>query len=290
LTALVVDANVHVIPTSEERARYPFSDVGGAAEAFTEDQTNSGEMFVALMDEAGVDRAFVINSRFFGFDNTYCAEAVRARPERFVGIANVDVFDPAAPAQVERWIDEEGLHGIRVWGGHMYNDRRGCATWVSDTAYDPLWRAIAERGVPCNAHKTFPEALDATRSLLDRVDGLKLTLNNLAHVPLEQGPESADARALLALAEFPTAYVSFSVDFAAAAGRPGTPERALLEALLDAFGAGRLMWSAFYPSLQARSYPESVALLRESLASLDDEDRAGILGGAAASLYPVLAA
>jgi predicted TIM-barrel fold metal-dependent hydrolase len=244
---LLVDANAHVIPPPDERDAFPPSSLEGAADELTDDQVNSGETFVALLDEAGVDAALLMSSRFLGFDNGYCAAVVHEFPERFVGIANVDVFDPAAAEHVAHWIDREGLHGVRVWGGQMRNDERARATWLADESFDPLWRAIARRGVPCNAQKTFPELLPATRDLLRRVDGLTLTVNNLAQLPVAEGPASQGARDLLALAEFPTVYVSFSVDFCAAAARDGSPERALLEALLDAYGPGRLLWSAFYP-------------------------------------------
>jgi predicted TIM-barrel fold metal-dependent hydrolase len=284
----LVDANAHVIPPPEERDAFPLSTLAGAGEELTEQQVNSGEAFVALLDEAGVDAAFLFGSRFLGFDNGYCAAVVHAFPDRFVGIANVDVFDPRAPDHVEHWIDREGLHGVRVWGGRMHNDARARADWIADESFDPLWRAIARRGVPCNAQKTFPDLLPATRDLLRRVDGLTLTLNNLAQLPVAEGPSSDGARDLLALAAFPTVYVSFSVEFAAAAAHDGSAERALLEALLDAYGPDRLLWSAFYPSLQRRPYVESVELLRASLSFLSASEQRAVLGGAALALYPAL--
>jgi predicted TIM-barrel fold metal-dependent hydrolase len=63
----------------------------------------------------------------------------------------------------------------------------------------------------------------------------------------------------------------------------------VLGALLDAFGPGRLCWSAFYPSLRQRPYAESVALVRDALSFLPARDQEQILGGAARSLYPSLA-
>jgi L-fuconolactonase len=281
---------MHVIPDTARRAKFPLATVPGAAEEFGEDQVNTGQALLKAMDAAGVDGAVVINSRFLGFDNRYCTEVVHEHPGRLAGVANIDAFDPSAPSQVAELIDGNGLHGVRIWGGAMYTDRRACATWVDDASLLPTWKAIAERGIPCNAQKTFPEALPGTRRLLRRVDGLRLTLNNLAQAPVAEGRRSEHVRALLAMAEFPTVYVSFSTDFAGRAAVAGSPEREVMEGLLEAFGAGRLMWSAFYPSDRSRPYPDSVAELRQALSSFSGAEQTAILGGAARSLYPALAA
>jgi predicted TIM-barrel fold metal-dependent hydrolase len=183
------------------------------------------------------------------------------------------------------------MHGVRLWGGSAFHtDRRAAATWVADPQLGPLWEALRSRGIPCNAHKTFPEVLPATRRLLERFNGLRLTLNNLAHIPAGQGTGTEEFRQLLTLAAFRDVYISFSADFAIKAADPRAPERRVLGALLECFGPGRLCWSAFYPSLRHRPYAQSVALVRDALSFLSVEDQRQILGGTARSLYPCLAA
>jgi predicted TIM-barrel fold metal-dependent hydrolase len=101
-------------------------------------------------------------------------------------------------------------------------------------------------------------------------------------VPASQGAESEAARDRLALAEFPRVFVNFSVNFvkqsiSAAAARE------LLLALVERFGARRLMWSAFGQPLD-----QAVRILNEGLAPLSEDDRAGVLGEGARDLYPQL--
>lgn len=283
----LVDANLHVVAPPGERDRFPLARGAGAA---ADQEATSVDELVRAMDEAGVSQGLLFASRHHGLDNSYCAAAVARCPGRFAGVANLDVTSPDVLDQLDFWTAGRGLHGVRLWAGDsFYTDRRGAATWVGDRRLDPLWEALRSRGIPCNAHKTFPELLPATRDVLTRFDGLRLTLNNLAHVPVAEGTSSAGFRQLMTLASFPGAHVSFSADFAAKAAGPRSPERRVLVALLDGFGAGRLCWSAFYPSLRHRTLAASAELVRAALSFLPAGDQELILGGAARSLYPSLA-
>jgi L-fuconolactonase len=283
----LVDANLHVVAPPGERARFPLAP--HADETADHEATGIDEL-AEVMDGAGVGQALLFSSRHHGLDNSYCAEAAARYPARFAGVANIDITRPGALDDVRHWIDGRGMRGVRLWGGNsFFTDRRAAATWLGDRQLDPLWETLRSRGIPCNAHKTFPDALPATLGLLQRFDGLRLTLNNLAHIPADQGTASEELGQLLALARFRDVYVTFSVDFAVQAADPRAPERQVLGALLDGFGSGRLCWSAFYPSLRQRRYATSVALVREALSFLPVADQEQILGGAARSLYPCLA-
>jgi predicted TIM-barrel fold metal-dependent hydrolase len=289
MTAILVDTNIHVIAPPELRSKYPLNIVQGTEAEFSEDQTNSPEGFQVRMAEAGLHQAYLMASRFHGFDNNYCAHALAVSPAgRFACVANIDILDEDAPERVSYWIEQRGMHGVRFWGGgpvagHRFvGDQRGLATWVDDPQLMPVWDRIRDLGVPSNAQATMPEVLPNTRRLLDRYPELPFTLNNLAHVPGAEGPDSEAARDLLSLAQFPRTYVNFSVNFVKQTiDKPAARE--LLLALIERFGARRLMWSSFGQPL-----PQAIDVLTRGLAFLGEEDRSGILGEGARDLYPVL--
>jgi L-fuconolactonase len=289
MSSLLVDTNIHVIAPPEQRAKYPLNIAPGTESEFSENQTNAPEDFLDRMDEAGLHQAYLMASRFHGFDNSYCVDAITNSPAgRFIGVANVDILAEDAPARVSYWIEERGLHGVRFWGGgpvagHRFaGDTRGRADFVDDPKLTPVWERVRELGVPSNAQATMPEVLPNTRRLLERFPELPFTLNNLAHVPADEGPDSEAARDLLSMAEFPRTFVNFSVNFVKR-GIENQAARELLLALIECFGARRLMWSSFGQPL-----PKAIAILDEGLASLSEADRAGILGEGARDLYPSL--
>ncbi len=289
MTSVLVDTNIHVIAPPELRSTYPLHIAPGTEAEFSENQVNSPEGFQERMAAAGLDQAYLMASRFHGFDNDYCARALEVSPKgRFACVANVDILAEDAPERVSYWIEERGLHGVRFWGGgpvagHRFEgDQRGLANWVDDPKLTPVWERILALGVPSNAQATMPEVLPNTRRLLDRFPELPFTLNNLAHVPASEGPESAAAQDLLGLAAFPRTYVNFSVGFVKQTTESAAA-RELLLALIEHFGARRLMWSSFGQPLD-----KAISTLQQGLAGLPDADRDGILGEGARDLYPVL--
>jgi predicted TIM-barrel fold metal-dependent hydrolase len=112
--------------------------------------------------------------------------------------------------------------------------------------------------------------------------GLKLTLNNLTHVPADQGADSQAARDLLSLSDFPHTYVNFSVNFIQRT-LDSEPAKELLQAMLERFGPRRLIWSSF-----GRNLKDTKSILLKGLAFLTEEDRADVLGEGARDLYPTL--
>lgn len=100
---------------------------------------------VAAMDAGGVDRAMLCawsSPDGMLIDNEEVAAAVSAHPDRFVGIAAVDLRQPvAAVRELRRSVEELGCVAVRVvpWLWNLPpNDRR----------YYPILAACVELGIP----------------------------------------------------------------------------------------------------------------------------------------------
>ncbi|PLN85963.1 amidohydrolase 2 [Aspergillus taichungensis] len=100
---------------------------------------------VALMDAAGVSQICLCAWYRPGqavFSNEDVAEFTRAFPDRFVGIAGVDLLDPVGYVrEVERYVKTEGFRGVRVvpwlWG-----------LAPTDRHYWPLYVKCVELDIP----------------------------------------------------------------------------------------------------------------------------------------------
>src|SRR5262249_59162638 len=97
--ASIVDIHPHVIAT--DTARYPLNPLGGTQSTWSRERPTTYAMLVAAMDEAGVDKAAIVQaSTAYGYDNTYVAEAVAAHPGRLTRGFSGHGAAPAPAAQV----------------------------------------------------------------------------------------------------------------------------------------------------------------------------------------------
>ena len=91
-----IDIHPHII--ANDAARYPLAPLGGHQSDWSRTRPVSLEQLIAAMDEAGVQKAAIVQaSTCYGHDNSYVADAVAAHPDRFTGVFSVDVLAPDAP-------------------------------------------------------------------------------------------------------------------------------------------------------------------------------------------------
>ena len=109
------------------------------------DQALSIEHTVELMDQAGVDKLMLsawCRPEGWVFSNDEIAAYTRAFPERFVGVATVDLSRPmAAVAELERAVKELGCKALRIvpWLWKLPPNHR---------LYYPLYVKCIELGIP----------------------------------------------------------------------------------------------------------------------------------------------
>ncbi|MDP9518241.1 amidohydrolase family protein [Pseudomonas protegens] len=109
------------------------------------DQVLSIEHTVELMDQAGVEKLMLsawCRPEGWVFSNDEIAAYTRAFPERFVGVATVDLSRPmAAVAELERAVKELGCKALRIvpWLWKLPPNHR----W-----YYPLYVKCIELGIP----------------------------------------------------------------------------------------------------------------------------------------------
>jgi len=229
------------------------------------------EATVSAMDAAGVRTALL--SAWHGpmgslITNDEVAEVVRAHPDRFAGLAAVDLNDPvAAVREIRRAVTELGFVGVRVvpWLWKLPpNDRR----------YYPIYVACVELGLPLctqigHTGPLFPSEPGRPIPYLDEV---LLDFPDLVVVGGHVGyPWMAE---VLALA---TKYPNFHVDTSAYALHRLPPE---LVDFMRGRGRGRVLFGSNWPMLSPARCLEHLDKL-----GLDDEARSLFLAGAARRLF-----
>ncbi|MGC5014253.1 amidohydrolase family protein [Streptosporangium sp. DT93] len=224
-----------------------------------------------LMDEAGVDLLLLSAWHRPGgwvISNDDVAAFVRARPDRFAGVASVDLSRPvAAVRELRRAVGELGFVGLRVvpWLWDLPPDHR---------LYYPLYAACVELGLPfCtqagHTGPLMPSEPGRPVPYLDRValDFPELTIvaGHIGHPWTEEMIGVAwkhDNVYIDTSAHLPRYYPGQLVHF------------------MNTYGRGKVMFGTNWPQL-----PHAEALAQVASLPLTDEARADFLGGTARRVF-----
>lgn len=244
---------------------------GGAFKAFPLEKT------VSVMDAAGVGTALL--SAWHGPDgslisNDEVAESIAAYPDRFAGLATVDLADPVgAGREIRRCVEEVGgFVGVRVvpWLWNLPpNDRR----------YYPVYVACVELGIPfcTQIGHTGPLRPSEPGRPIPYLDEVLLDFPDLVVVAGHVGFPWIDEVVSLA-----TKYPNFYVDTSAYAVHRLSAD---FVDFLRGRGRTRVMFGTNWPMLS----PEA-ALARLDELGLDEETTDLYLSGNARRVFKLAAA
>jgi L-fuconolactonase len=278
----VIDVHTHVIAT--DNTRYPLAPLSGKQSEWSLERPVNYEQMLAAMDEAGINRVSLVQaSTCYGNDNSYVADAVAARPDRFAGVFSASLVEPDAVAAIEHW-RARGLRSLRVFiAGHTAADQ---GARLDDPRAYPAWAYAQEQHIPINV-QLRADGLPQLVTLLERFPRATVLLDHFARPALADGAPYALANSLWALARFENLSFKYTTHNVRESAQALATQGSFARHMVAEFGARRIAWGSNFPA----SKGSLAGLLDEALqatASLSNEDRAWIFGGTAQRLYPEL--
>lgn len=278
----VHDIHPHIV--SDDERRYPHAPLGGVQSDWSKEHHVTAEDMVRAMDEAGIgSSALVQAATAYGYDNSYVADAIARYPDRFTGVATIDVLAPDALHTLKSWLDR-GFTGLRLYTGG--NKTELDFSWLDDPRSYPVWEYAGAAGIPI-CIQTRPPAFPTVSALARRFPKTRIVLDHLARMDISDGPPYAKAAPLFALAAYPNIFLKVTPrTFDLAASGSASPQT-FFPKLVAAFGADRIAFGSNYPA-SSGTLKEIVERAEENLRGLSPEDRHWILAGTAERLYPKL--
>lgn len=279
----VLDIHPHVITT--DTRRYPRAPLGGTQSTWSRDRPTTHEQMIAAMDEAGVHKSAIVQaSTCYGYDNSYVADAVAAHPERFTGVFSVDVLASDAPEKIRYWVGKK-LTGLRLFTtGSTMPDQ---ATWLDDPRSFPAWACAGELGIPvCVQMK--PSGIPQLQVLIQRFPHVRIIIDHLMRVPVEDGPPYGAAAGLFSLARHRNIFLKLTINSVRDAYQGRATPESFFGRVVAEFGAARIAWGSNFPASEG-SLKQILAESGKALAFLPEQDQEWIFCRTAQSLYPALA-
>ncbi|MBL8238770.1 MAG: amidohydrolase family protein [Bryobacterales bacterium] len=263
----MIDAHVHV--WTSDAVRYPRA--AGERE-YKPAQFTPADLFVHAKP-AGVSRAVLIQMSFYRYDNSYMLDAMRAHPGVFAGVGIVD-SKGAQPGQAMRVLAAQGVRGFRVTAGTGLDS-------------DAMWSTGAAEGLAMCA-LVGPESLPVIDRMCTKYPDTPVVIDHLARIGATGTVRDEDVRLLCGLAKHRRVSVKASAFYAL--GRKQAPYRdlaPLIRRVFEDYGPRRLMWASDCPFQVegGHSYAASVALVRDGLPFLGNEDKEWILGKTAEQVF-----
>jgi predicted TIM-barrel fold metal-dependent hydrolase len=234
-----------------------------------------------LMQEHGVERTVIVHVIHYRWDCRYAGDTIKAHPDRFMGVCRVDPQADSAPDDLDRWVRDYGFHGVRL---SPAADAAG--DWINDRQrMDRIWTRAAERKVPMCVLCPISRIPDVEKVIERHHERLDICIDHMADCPIDQ-PE--ELKKLLALARYPRVFVKISHLWMLSKQKYPYPDTFdQVKRLHERFGPQRLMWGTDWPGVESYcGYARALALYRDEMRFLNEEDRRWILGGTALKLWP----
>ncbi len=271
----IIDSQVHVYEANTP-AR-PWASVPNWPPHVT------GEEMVAAMDAVGVDGAIFVSSfSMYQYDASYAIDVQKAYPGRFALVKPVDADDPAVADVIADWKATPGTVGIRIMmthGPERAPDHSGLAT---------IAREAARHDFPINL--LCWGKLEAGRTLIDAHPNTRFVLDHLGimqprELPVHANPWS-DLPKVLDLAKRDNAVIK--VSGACTLSEKGYPYDDIwdpLAQIFDAWSFERCLWGTDWTRAAAvLTYEQGAEPFRRT-DRLTEDERAMLMGGAAARTY-----
>lgn len=247
------------------------------------------ESLLRVMDAHGVSRAVLLQGNYFGFQNLYTYEAMRAYPDRFTGAASYDPFSAQAERIKAHLFDElkfpivkfEVSSGSGLMANHPPVDLDG---EVMHGAY----RHAADRGlifvIDIGKPRSVSWQVDALARAIARYPEMRFVVCHLLSPQLGDGDLLKRSLEKLALPN-----VWFDLAALCLNSKPEVfPYPAARGYVLDAVniaGADRLLWGSDMPSAMTRDTYRHFIDFIALHPGLSAADREKILGGNAEALF-----
>ena len=267
---MIVDAQAHLWKAESEDWKWVPGRKPQLPEPFTI------EKLVALMEEAGVDRAVIVPPSWPGDRNDYGLEAAKRYPNRFAVMGRIAVQKPESAALLPKWKEQPGMLGVRL------TFMREQSALLTSGAADWFWPAAEKAQLPVMF--LAPDNIPKFAPIAERHPGLTLIIDHMSLMQ-EIAQERRISRAIeevVALAKYPN--VSVKLSSAPTYSFESYPWRDMTEHLkrcFDAYGPRRCYWGTDLTNALTKStYRQRVTHFTEELNFLSEDDKDWVMGRA----------
>ncbi|MDZ4401122.1 amidohydrolase family protein [Prosthecobacter sp.] len=272
------DAHVHVWTPDVEK--YPLARSYAVSDmrppSFTPEQ-----LFAHCKPE-GVNRIVLIQMSYYQYDNRYMLDMMRAHQGVFSGVAIVDEHAEGLVGTMRELV-RQGVRGFRIYSGKEKN----LSEWIGSSGMATLWKTAAELKVSV-CPLINPDTLPLIDKMCEWYPDTSVVIDHFARIGMAGSIKDGEVKNLLRLARHSRTHVKASAFYALGAKKaPYLDMGQMIRQVRDAFGPQRVMWASDCPFQvdPGHNYHNSIALIRDRLDFLSEQDKEWMLHGTAEKVF-----
>jgi len=198
------------------------------------------ENVLQQMDAHGITHAVIVQ-HVGQYNNTYLAQCLERHPDRFWGVAMVDLALPDAPKTLRTWLKGEKLHGVRLQATSL--SRR-----------PDVWDVAVECHGAVSVMGLQPHDLgqiERLKAFLEANPRARLKLEHLAHPEPTEPPPHLTYQRVMELSQYKGVYLQLSSPYTHSQKEyPYEDMLPFVEMAKEHFGPYRLIWGSCYPPVE----------------------------------------
>ncbi|TWT63887.1 amidohydrolase family protein [Rubinisphaera italica] len=272
-----VDAHVHV--WTPDTTAYPLGPDYDVQDM--QPKSFTPEELMTHTKPAGVDKIVLIQMSYYQFDNSYMLDTIAKNPDTFRGVAIIDHEKDDASETMKK-LQKQGATGFR-----LYADAAATSQWLTSKSMAAMWKTAADNGQAI-CLLANPDALPNIEKLCRKFPKTTVVVDHFGRIGVDGTIRSKDLDNLCRLAQQENVYVKTSAFYALGKKQPPYEDLGpMIKRLRNTFGAKRLMWASDCPFQveNNHNYAASIALIKDRLDFLTDEDKDWMLSKTAQHVY-----
>ncbi|MCL2163044.1 MAG: amidohydrolase [Oscillospiraceae bacterium] len=269
--AVAGDERIQLLPPSHERSDSAY------------------EVLLRYMDWQGVDKAILLPNALYGYHNDYVIEAVRMHPERFRGVALVDIFKGSQAVSELATLHAKGLFGLKIEVCSAFSGNE--TTPLDGDPLIPVWEYCDNTRQFVFLHIYRKNDFSALVRLCKRYRGISFIVCHLGAEAILGDVKQRDD-IFNSFLDFLLDHSSVTVDISAVCCQfpqeeyPFATANTYIRRAYETIGSKRILWGSDYPGiLTKKTYLQSIDQFRKHFTDLPLSDMASILGGNAQRMF-----
>ncbi|MDB5966950.1 MAG: amidohydrolase [Polaromonas sp.] len=229
------------------------------------------------MQEENVDGMVAVQKRMiYRLDNSYILDSSDKYPDLFSAVVILDAEDDTTPGLVRKYISENGLAGVRLFGGRKPD---GSMPWLNSPEALRTWNVAQEFGLVMDLEVLSEggggPSVPAIIELARKYPAIRIVLDHLLEPEMQEGEHFGLDERYQKLSGEKNIFFKFTSINLDICREEKIPAEKVLRRAVDMFGAKHVMWGSDIGT-SSGTYKEMVQRFLDSAVLLDDEEKRAV--------------